>query len=468
MSIPQVLPSEKIQKEFERNPLKLLEEINIEENSNENFEEKRNEPELINKPIKNPQVNDCINNLNTFKNNLNCKNELVNFKPSITVKDNTNIVLNSFNVFFNFTCKQKGNSPENNYVYKNVNDSQSEDENDYTNAKEMYNKEETYNDNKDNSLSETNNKSVNKFHLNISKLISNLNTYKGSIYAQSLLECIDKEKELSSFFNEIIPNICQIMCSEYGNYFFQKLIKDLSLSQRLQIYRIIQPEFLVIATNKWGTHSIQSLMNNIQSPAESCEFNLLISKNMYLLFTDNNAYHIMMKMILDFPEEQRYALNLYLVTNIDKIIVNSNGAFCVNKFIINNKNIQLRQIMVENLKINFQKLIYNKLYCINLLLMMQTFGVEWGSFILMEIQNNFIALIQNQVSRVFIIKVFEYLKYNYSPLLKELLWTIYKNSCVINYFMSNKGQKKFLKQLIELSDDDQKVYLYILLKKCKW
>ena len=167
----------------------------------------------------------------------------INFKPSITVKDNTNIVLNSFNVFFNFTCKQKGNSPENNYVYKNVNDSQSEDENDYTNAKEMYNKEETCNDKKDNSLSETNNKSVNKFHLNISKLISNLNTYKGSIYAQSLLECIDKEKELSSFFNEIIPNICQIMCSEYGNYFFQKLIKDLSLSQRLQIYRIIQPEF---------------------------------------------------------------------------------------------------------------------------------------------------------------------------------------------------------------------------------
>ena len=336
MSIPKALPSEKIQKEFERNPLKLLEEINIEENSNENFEEKRNEPELINKPIKNPQVNDCINNLNTFKNNLNCKNELIHFKPSITVKDNTNIVLNSFNVFFNFTCKQKGNSPENNYVYKNVNDSQSEDENDYTNAKEMYNKEETCNDKKDNSLSETNNKSVNRFHLNISKLISNLNTYKGSIYAQSLLECIDKEKELSSFFNEIIPNICQIMCSEYGNYFFQKLIKDLSLSQRLQIYRIIQPEFLVIATNKWGTHSIQSLMNNIQSPAESYEFNLLISKNMYLLFTDNNAYHIMMKMILDFPEEQRYALNLYLVTNIDKIIVNSNGAFCVNKFIINN------------------------------------------------------------------------------------------------------------------------------------
>ena len=468
MSTSQALPSEKIQKEFERNPLKFLEEIKIEEKSIENVEETKEEPEIINKPVENPLINDCINNLNTVKNNLNCKKELINCTPNITINDNSKIVLNSFNIFFNFTCKQKGNSPENNYVYENVNNSQSEDENGYINGKDMYKKEEICNDNKDNSLTETNNKSVNKFHFSISKLISNLNTYKGSIYAQSLLECIDKEKELSSFFNEIIPNICQIMCSEYGNYFFQKLIKDLSLSQRLQIYRIIQPEFLVIATNKWGNHSIQSLMNNIQSSAENYELNLLISKNMYLLFTDDNAYHIMMKMILDFPEEKRNVLNLYLVTNIDKIIVNSNGAFCVNKFIINNKNIQLRQLLVENLKINFKNLIYNKLYCINLLLMIQTFGIEWGSFILTEIQNNFIALAENQVSRIFIIKVFELLKNKYSLLLKNLLWTIYKNTCIINYIISNKGQKKFLKKLIELSDNEQKVYLYIMLNKCTW
>ena len=434
MSIPKALPSEQIQKEFERNPLKLLEEMKMEENSIENVEGKNDEPDIIKKPIENPQVNDCINNLNTFKNNLKCKKELINCTPNINIKDNNNFVFNSFNIFFNFTCKQKGNSPENNYINKNVNDSQSEDENECTNAKEIYNNDEGC-DSIGTSFSETNNKTVNKFHFNISKLLSNLNTYKGSIYAQSLLECIDKEKELSSFF---------------------------------QIYRIIQPEFLVIATNKWGTHSIQSLMNNIQSSSESYELNLLISKNMYLLFTDNNAYHIMMKMILDFPEEQRYVLNLYLVTNIDKIIVNSNGAFCINKFIINNKNLQLRQLMLENLKTNFKKLMYNKLYCINLLLMIQTFGIQWGSFILMEIQNNFIALLENQVSRVFITKVFEFLKNNYSPLLKELLWTIYRNSFVINYFLSNKGQKKFLKQLIELSDNEQKVYLYILLKRCNW
>ena len=124
------------------------------------------------------------------------------------------------------------------------------------------------------------------------------------------------------------------MCLEYGNYFFQKLIKKLNIQQKLNIYQIIEPEFLVIATNKCGTHSIQSLLDVIETPFELLALNKLISKNMLLLFTDDNSYHIMMKMILDFPEEQRIVLNLFIVSNIDKIITNNNGAFCINKFII--------------------------------------------------------------------------------------------------------------------------------------
>ena len=104
------------------------------------------------------------------------------------------------------------------------------------------------------------------------------------------------------------------MCLEYGNYFFQKLIKKLNIQQKLAIYQIIEPEFLVIATNKCGTHSIQSLMDIIETPFENLALNRLISKNMLLLFTDDNAYHIMMKMILDFPEEKRNILNLLKIS----------------------------------------------------------------------------------------------------------------------------------------------------------
>lgn len=189
---------------------------------------------------------------------------------------------------------------------------------------------------------------------------------------------------------------------------------------------------------------------------------------MYLLFTDDNAYHIMMKMILDFPEDQRIVLNLYMATNIDKIITNNNGAFCVNKFITNNKNLKLRKLFLDNLKINLRKLIYNKFCCINLLIILQTFGIEWGSFIIKEIQENFIALLDNSVSRLFVIKVLEYLKNINLYFLKELLWPLYRNPDVVNYILANKGKKKLLNQLIELSDDEQKVYLYILLKRSNW
>ena len=463
MDNTKVLPPETIQKEFERNPLKLLEELRLEENSNQNFEDEKNQPEINREPMINPQENDDINITN-----LNCKNFSINYNPYINSQDSNNFFVNNFNIFPNFQGKTESTSNENNFVNINVDNPHCEKNDIY--IKQNSNFDKQCNHNKiENSIKTNYNKNVNNNKpINISKLLSNLKTYKGSIYAQSLLECIETEQELSSFFNDIIPNICQIMCSEYGNYFFQKLLKKLSLNQRLQIYKIIQPEFLVIATNKWGTHSIQSLMENAQSQVEIYQLNLLMSKNMYLLFTDDNAYHIMMKMILDFPEDQRIVLNLYMATNIDKIITNNNGAFCVNKFITNNKDLKLRKLFLDNLKINLRKLIFNKFCCINLLIILQTFGLEWGSFIIKEIQENFIALLDNSVSRLFVIKVFEYLKSINLYFLKELLWSLYRNKDVINYISANKGKKKLLNQLIELSDDEQKVYLYILLKRSNW
>ena len=464
MDNTKVLPPETIQKEFERNPLKLLEELRLEENSNQNFEDEKNQPEINREPMINPQENDDINITN-----LNCKNFLINCNPYINSQDSNNFFVNNFNIFPNFQGKTESSSNENNFVNINVDNPHCEKNDIYIKQNSNFDKPCNHN-NIENSIKNNYNKNVNNNNkpINISKLLSNLKTYKGSIYAQSLLECIETEQELSSFFNDIIPNICQIMCSEYGNYFFQKLLKKLSLNQRLQIYKIIQPEFLVIATNKWGTHSIQSLMENAQSQVEIYQLNLLMSKNMYLLFTDDNAYHIMMKMILDFPEDQRIVLNLYMATNIDKIITNNNGAFCVNKFITNNKDLKLRKLFLDNLKINLRKLIFNKFCCINLLIILQTFGLEWGSFIIKEIQENFIALLDNSVSRLFVIKVFEYLKSINLYFLKELLWSLYRNKDVFNYISANKGKKKLLNQLIELSDDEQKVYLYILLKRSNW
>ena len=155
--------------------------------------------------------------------------------------------------------------------------------------------------------------------------------------------------------------------------------------------------------------------------------------------------------------------------NIEKIIINCNGAFCVNKFIINNKNLTLRKLLVENLKKNIKDLIFNKYSCINLLLVLQTFGTEWGDFIIKELEENFVVLSENPISNVFISKVLEFLKNGQNYLiLKSLIWSLYKNIVLMNYLISNKSHKKLLNQLIECSDKEQKKYLYVLIKQCKW
>ena len=486
------LPSEKLQKEFEDNPLKILEIIrnekdrqqeeasilNREINSNEspssnklsvsiNYEEeKSNNSDDI---IKNKDINFSVN-----KNKINSLNKinykLFNYNPKSNL-DNNRITINNLSIFFsinNYINDRKDYVNENicnNIDYDCINNNICNNRN---NNEEVSSTSSQLNeDDKNNIINNNNNTTLNEYKImllsNINIILDNLKTFKGSIISQEFIDNIQNESECSILFNNIKPYICTVMCLEYGNYFFQKFLKILNLEQKLEIYRIIEPNFYDIARNKFGTHSIQSLIDNIQTSLEIFALNNLISKNMYILFVDNNAYHIIMKLILDFPEEQRNTLNLFLVKNVERIITNCNGAFCVNKFIVRNKDFKLRAILIKNLEKNMKELIFNKYYCINLLLILETFGIYWGRFIIKEIQENFGVLSQHPVSNIFINKVLLFLNNNYALELKILLWSLYKNIALMKSLISNKNNNNLINQLIEFSDEDQKKYLILFL-----
>ena len=123
MSKARVLPSESVQKEFEKDPLKILEEIRTDENSDNSIEEEKTEPEIILKPGKNPQsieAVDDINNINSQKNNLTCKNDFMTCDPNIISNDTGNIAVNRFYRFCNFYSKEEGKSDEDNIIYTSV------------------------------------------------------------------------------------------------------------------------------------------------------------------------------------------------------------------------------------------------------------------------------------------------------------------------------------------------------------
>ena len=543
------LPSEKLQKEFEDNPLKILEFIQKEKESQEEHADSSEEEKKIdtnesdstfyNKEkikLESVMINDFSNisgflknekykkksiinnkndvkyvnninnlNLNSNNNNINYENTLINYNYNSNINfdnKNNNITVNHLNIFFNFNDINNDDN-NNDYVNKNFSNFNNYD---CINNMELYSNKEinnktspkalnikdkncieknsdnndNFNDNEINNNSNINNIDTNNNGENVEKneykllflsntnfLLDNLKTFKGSILSQEFVDSINNEKELQILFNNIIPNISTIMCLEYGNYFFQKLLKKFKTEQKLSIYQIIEKDFYEIASNKFGTHSIQSLINNIQTSYELYALNKLISKNMYFLFIDNNAYHIIMKLILDFPEDKRNALNLFLVMNVERIITNCNGAFCINKFITHNKDLNLRNLLIKKLESNIKELIFNKYCCINLLLILETFGIDWGHFILKEIQDNFGVLCEHPVSNIFISKVLLFLNNNYAYELKVLIWSLYKNIVLMKNLISNKNHTKILNQLIELSDEKQKKYLFFILNNSK-
>ena len=498
----QSLPSEKLQKEFEENPFKILEIVRkdkeieqtkeLEKEINKtnsaffnkekkeietliinniydltgknNFNNKKDVNYFVNNINNNYSINDKINNTILNKNiNTSYNNTYINYNYNSNIefeKNNNKITVNHLNIFFNF-------NDNSNYVNKNINSIYKNEEIDnVSNNKNNDTILSSKSNNIDNKNDKNNNDNEKLLLLsNPNILLENLKSFKGSIISQKFVNSITEKKECQILFKNIKPYICTIMCLEYGNYFFQKFLEKLKIEQKLIIYQIIENEFYNIASNKFGTHSIQSLINNIQTDIEIVALNRLISKNMYFLFIDNNAYHIMMKLILDFPEEKRNLLNLFLVMNIEKIIINCNGAFCVNKFIINNKDLNLREMLIKNLRNNIKELIFNKFSCINLLLIIETFGIKWGYFILKEIEENFGVLIEHPVSNVFISKVLLFLNNNYPYELKVLLWSIYKNIVLMKNLISNKNNNKIVNQLIEYSNEEQKKYLFFILNK---
>ena len=477
-------PSEVIQKELVNDPSKLLKKRNnIKDNPTKIIEQKeaikdKNSASNIMLNSKD-NMNACTQKeLNLIEKNKNDININVNFFNIKDIETNINNVecLNNINHNFfvnsNFLCNNgiktfKNNINENsknNNLFSQVSYSDSNHYDQiYVNKNILLNKEkmiEYFFLQNDNII----NGQKMEFLNNISIILMNLKTYKGSIYVQELLQTIN-EQEVNLLFLNLIPNISFIMCLDYGNYFFQKLVRKLNLKQRLSIYEIIEPNFIEIATNKSGTHSIQSLIDCISSPIELIFLDKLLDKNRLILFLNENSYHIIMKIILDIDEDKRNNLNLFLVSNVEKIITNCNGAFCVNKFIHKNKNLKIRYLLVQNLKNNIQNLIGNKHCCTIFLLILEQFGTNYGLFIIKYIQNNLSILSLNQITVVFIIKTLNYLyKYNNFEL-GILIWFVYKNNKLVNYLLSHENGIYLLKHMISLSDEEQKKYIYFKLSK---
>ena len=466
------LPSENIQKVYEINPSYILKKIRNENINNDSLdspiqhlknEEKKEKYPIV--PSNNEQIVPLEELDFNFDESFDSENTNNNNKINIIKIDkNTNKEKNSVKIKINKNL----NSQINKFDIFKIDNNDKLINNIYLYNSENYNKI-GLNDNHfdasfipiQNYLSDKNKYiTIKNFNIfDIEKLLSNLNNYWGSIYLQNRLYYMN-DKEITYLLNIILNNINDIMCLQYGNYFFQKFIKKLKIEQKMKIYQRIEPYFLDIAKNKNGTHSIQSLFDEIKTPIEQKSFDSLLNKNMLFLFNDKNAYHIIMKIIIEKPESQRNNINLFLIENIKKIVINQYGAYCVNKFIVHNSDLNLRILLLKNIHNNIQFLFYHKCSCSILLLLLKYYNINSCNFIFQEIQNQIYFLIINPISNSFVNKILLFLKNNnYIEILNSIICYICNNDSLLKSISSNNNGNKLLNKFIEYSDITLKNYI---------
>jgi hypothetical protein len=297
--------------------------------------------------------------------------------------------------------------------------------------------------------------------IDLKQFLHTIRTHRGSLSLQMYLSSFP-EHLMNSLLKRISPILINIMCSHYGNYFFQKLLQSLNLTQRMFIFNQIKNQIIKISTHKSGTYSIQALIGELKTETERETILNILAPFYHILFTNENAYHIILKLIIDYPEHKRASLNQFLINNICSLAQNQYSYTCISKFIILNTNINIRMYLINELSRNFVNLISFTNGCNIILLIVEKLGGEYINFIYNEMMNNLSYLIQNGSSYINSIEKILINMYRYNPTrFINMLWKIFENEYFNNMFFSYENGSKFLSILFQFALPEQKSFFLL-------
>ena len=304
---------------------------------------------------------------------------------------------------------------------------------------------------------------LNFFGTDIQILIKQMKTYRGSMYLQYLLTLLN-DSDIEKLLIKLSQNLIEVMCSHYGNYFIQKFFLRLNYQQRLYVINLIQNNFLDICIDKSGTYSIQALIDCIKTSFEEKIIENLLNKNLLLLFCNENAHHIIQKIIIDYPEYKREFLNNFLLVNLNKISNNLYGSLCVIKFIIMNSNLYIRFKLINAIQNMFFNLVLNRYGCTIIFFILEKYGIEYCYFVIDYIKNNFEFLMNQNNSVILIEKVLNYIYKNVNNEYNNIVWLIIKNEKILYNLIEKELCNRILSFIIKTSNDEQKDFIRKKLK----
>ena len=192
-------------------------------------------------------------------------------------------------------------------------------------------------------------------------LVQLIKTSKGSRFLQKILASFPpSQNDLDVILDIITKNLEDVVCDHYGNYFLQKLLPYFSYKHRILLYTHIKPNFIPIANDICGNHSLQSLIMLQNSKEEENIIKECIEKDLQTLAVGANSSHVVQKVIKAIKEPNRDYINTFIISNLIDLCFDSHGICIVKEFIDNTQTDFYIKAVVSIFELETSKLTYDQ------------------------------------------------------------------------------------------------------------
>ena len=296
-----------------------------------------------------------------------------------------------------------------------------------------------------------------------------IKTHKGSKHLQKMLSNNKlKEYEVNYITDIICKNFFSIICDYYGNYFLQKFFKFCSNKNRLDIYKLIKPNFKQIANDICGNHSLQCLILLQNSKEERRIIKECIINDLPFLCFNQKSSHVIQKVIKAIKEKDREYLNNFIINHLIDLCIDANGICIIKEFMNNIKNQYYVLFIINAFENNLDILVTDQFGNFGIQEAIKLFGFYRCVRIIDTIISNLLFYSLKKYSSNVIVFILNYLKCkNFSKLLQviKIIFNenyICNNNNVNNNSTSCKKNKKKSKNTIYQKLVSNQFAIYII------
>ena len=274
-----------------------------------------------------------------------------------------------------------------------------------------------------------------------------IKTHKGSKNLQKMLSNNKlKEYEVNFITDIICKNFFSIICDYYANYFLQKFFKFCSTKNRLDIYKLIKPNFKQIANDICGNHSLQCLILLQNSKEERRIIKDCIINDLPFLCFNQKSSNVILKVIKAIKEKDRDYLNNFIMNHLIDLSIDASGICIVKEFMNNIKNQYFILFIINAFEDNLNNLVNDQYGNFGIQEAIKVFGFFKCCKIIDTIIKNLLFYSLKKYSSNVVVFLLNYLKCkNFSKLFQVIKIVFNENNICNNNNVSNNHKNDKMK-----------------------